>query len=156
MRRYAVFPTGDSVWVGTPRGLLLALPGQQDVVRPAALALARLQAPVVALGSLGDTLVALTRDQLLWRDPAHPRLDPRPQPERRCSAGSSAFAPDGPGFWVAGERGVGFARLSDAADPAAPRGRSAGRSQRPRGGRRYLWVATDGGLVRFRLDAIRP
>src|SRR6266540_600582 len=65
----AVFPAGDSVWVGTQRGLLLALPGQQDVVRPAALASPSLQAPVVALSALGDTVVALTRDQMLWRDP---------------------------------------------------------------------------------------
>ena len=42
---YAVFPTGDSIWVGTPRGVMLALPGQEDLVRPAALASASLQAP---------------------------------------------------------------------------------------------------------------
>ena len=65
LRRRATpsFPAGDSVWVGTPRGLLLALPGQEDLVRPAAWRPPALQAPVVALATLGDTVVALTRDQ---------------------------------------------------------------------------------------------
>ena len=133
----AVFPTGDSVWVGTQRGLLLALPGTGG--RGAAAPRSRspaLQAPVVALGALGDTVVALTRDQLLWRDPRHAGLDARPQPERVSSAGCVAFAADGPGFWVAGERGVGFARLSTPAAAPAPRGRPAGAEQRPRRGRR--------------------
>ncbi len=42
---YAVFPAGDSVWVGTPSGLLLALPGLADLVRPAGLASPSFQAP---------------------------------------------------------------------------------------------------------------
>ena len=70
--------------------------------------------------------------------------------------GLVAFAPDGPGFWVAGDRGVAFARLSVTADPAASGGDLPGDSNDLAVDAEYLWVATNGGLVRFRLDAIRP
>ena len=151
----AVFPTGDSVWVGTQRGLLLALPGQQDVVRPSALAAASFQVPVVALASLGDTVVALTRDEMLWRNPSTANWTLGPNLSALLGA-LVAFAPDGPGFWVAGERGVAFARL--ASPPIRPlrEGDLPGDSNDLTVDAEYLWVATDGGLVRFRLDAIRP
>jgi len=151
----AVFPAGDSVWVGTQRGLLLALPGQPDLVRPSDLAAASFQAPVVALSSLADTIVALTRDQMLWRNPATHVWTLGPNLSGLLG-GLIAFTPDGPGFWVAGERGVGFARLStpplrplrDGDVPAATNDLAVDRD--------YLWVASDAGLVRFRLDVIRP
>ena len=151
----AVLPTGDSVWVGTQRGVLLALPGQQDVVRPEGLSQASLQAPVVALSSLADTVVALTRDQMLWRDPRTgdwmlgPNLS-------GLLGGLIAFTPDGPGFWVAGERGVGFARLSTPPGRPLRAGDLPGASNDLAVDHDYLWVASDAGLVRFRLDAIRP
>jgi hypothetical protein len=152
---YSVFPAGDSVWAGTRAGLLLALPGQSDLVRPAGMTSPSLQASVIDLAPLGDTLVALTRDQLIWRDPR----------TRQWSLGPNLsdllgrlrrFAADGPGFWVAGDRGIGFARLTlpplrplrEGDLPAAPNDLAVDDQ--------FLWVATDRGLVRFRLDAIRP
>src|ERR671921_12622 len=54
----SVFPSGDSVWAGTPNGLLLALPDRPDPVRPAGLASPSLQDVVVDLAPLADTLVA--------------------------------------------------------------------------------------------------
>jgi ligand-binding sensor domain-containing protein len=151
----AVFPAGDSVWIGTQRGVLLALPGQQDVVRPAALGTPSLQAPVVALSSLGDTVVALTRDQMLWRDPRTEAWTLGPNLSGLLG-GLVAFAADGPGFWVAGARGVGFARLRT--PPVRPllEGDLPGAANDVVVDDVYLWVATTGGLVRFRLDAIRP
>jgi hypothetical protein len=151
----AVFPAGDSVWVGTPRGLLLALPGQEDVVRPATLASPSLQQPVVALAALGDTVVALTRDQLLWRDPGTQAWTLGPNLSALLGS-LVAFAADGPGFWVAGERGVAFARLSTPPVRPLREGDLPGNSNDLTVNGDYLWVATDGGLVRFRLDAIRP
>ena len=151
----AVFPAGDSIWVGTQRGLLLALPGGQDVVRPATLASPSLQAPVIALGALGDTIVALTRDQMLWRDPRTEAWTLGPNLSA-ILGGLVAFVSDGPGFWVAGEQGVGFARLG--APPALPlrQGDLPGAANDLAVDTDFLWVATNGGLVRFRLDAIRP
>jgi ligand-binding sensor domain-containing protein len=152
---YAVFPAGDSIWVGTPRGVFLAVPGQEDLERPRELASAGLQAPVFGFATLGDTLVALTRDHLMWRDPR----------TRAWSIGPNLsgllgrlrrFAADGPGFWVAGERGVGFARLGASPALALREGDLPGPANDLAVDREHLWVATENGLVRFRLDAIRP
>jgi ligand-binding sensor domain-containing protein len=151
----AVFPAGDSVWVGTTRGVLLALPGASDLVRPAALATASLQAPVVALASLADTVVALTRDQLLWRDPRTGGWTLAPNLSGLLG-GLRSFTADGEGFWVAGEHGVGFARLSTPAIVTLREGDLPAISNDLAVDREYLWVATDAGLVRFRLSAIRP
>ena len=151
----AVFPAGDSVWVGTQRGVLLALPGQQDLVRPAGLAPASMQAPVIALSSLGDTVVALTRDQMLWRDPGTQAWSLGPNLSGLLG-GLVAFIPDGPGFWVAGDRGVGFARLTTPPVRPLRAGDLPAASNDLAVDRDYLWVASDAGLVRFRLDAIRP
>jgi hypothetical protein len=151
----AVFPTGDSVWVGTRRGLVLALPGQEDVVRPAALASPAMQASIVALGSLGDTVVALTRDEFLWRDPGTHAWTLGPNLSALLG-GLVGFAADGPGFWVAGERGVAFARLGTPPLRPLREGDLPGQSNDLAVDGEFLWVATDAGLVRFRLDAIRP
>jgi ligand-binding sensor domain-containing protein len=151
----AVFPAGDSVWVGTQRGLLLALPGQADLVRPSGLATASLQAPIVALSSLADTVVALTRDQMLWRDPRTQAWTLGPNLSGLLG-GLVAFTPDGPGFWIAGERGVGFARLSTPALLPLRQGDVPAATNDLAVDADYLWVASDAGLVRFRLDAIRP
>jgi ligand-binding sensor domain-containing protein len=152
---YAVFPAGDSVWVGTPSGVLLSLPGLGGLVRPEALASPSFQTLVVDFSTLGDTLVALTRDALLWRDPKTrrwtlgPNLSPLLGRLRR-------FVPNADGFWVAGDRALGFAGLN------TPPLRPLGDADLPGGindlavDRDYLWVATDRGLVRFRLGVIRP
>lgn len=152
---YAVFPAGDSVWVATPRGLYLAPPDGPNLVRPATLGTASLQSPVVALASLGDTVVALTRDQLLWRDPAGGAWTLGPNLSALLGR-LRAFAADGPGFWIAGERGVGFAPLTGAPLRALREGDLPGIATDLAADRRFLWIATDRGLVRFSLDAIRP
>jgi hypothetical protein len=152
---YTVFPAGDSVWAGTPAGLLLALPGQPDLVRPAGLTSASLQVPVVDLAPLGDTLVALTRDQLLWREPRSGRWTLGPNLSAILGR-LRRFVADGPGFWVAGDRAVGFARLSTPPIRALQEGDLAGAANDLAVDDKYLWIATDGGLVRFRLSAIRP
>jgi hypothetical protein len=151
---YAVFPNADSVWVGTPRGLFLAVGSQPDLSRPAALRSAALQTLVVDLATLGDTLVGLTRDQLLWRDPGSQAWKLGPNLSGLLGR-LRRFVPDGPGFWVAGERGVGFARLSTPPVRALREGDLPSAANDLAVDREFLWVATDGGLVRFRLDAIR-
>ncbi|MBA3260064.1 MAG: hypothetical protein H0T68_11445 [Gemmatimonadales bacterium] len=152
---FTIFPAGDSVWVGTSRGLLLALPGVEDLVRPAALASASLQTPIVAFSALGDTIVALTADQLLWRDPRSGAWNLGPNLSGLLGRLRS-LAADGPGFWVAGGRGIGFARLSTPPLLAIREGDLPGAATDLAADRDYLWVGTGAGLVRFRLDAIRP
>jgi ligand-binding sensor domain-containing protein len=152
---YAVFPEGDSVWVGTPRGVFVAVPGADDLERPQGLGSPSLQAPVYGFATLGDTLVALMRDQLVWRDPR----------TRAWSLGPNLsgllgrlrrFVADGPGFWVAGDRGVGFARLGGSPSRPLRDGDLPGLANDLAVDREHLWVGTEDGLVRFRLDAIRP
>ena len=151
---YSVLPFGDSVWVGTPAGLLLSLPGRSDVVRPDGLASPSLQGPVVDLAPLADTVVALTRDALLWRNPRSrawtlgPNLSALLGRLRR-------FVAEGPGFWVAGDRGVGYVGLNTPPLRPLREGDLPGVVNDLAVDDRYLWVATDGGLVRFRLDAVR-
>jgi len=152
---YAVFPAGDSVWVGTSRGLLVALPGERDLVRPSTLGLPSLQTPVLALSSLGDTLVGLTRDQMLWRDPGTDAWTLGPNLSG-VLGGLRSLTPDGAGFWVAGDRGVAFARLNSPPIRPLRGGDLPGAANDVAVDGRFLWVATDAGLVRFRLDAVRP
>lgn len=151
---YAVFPAGDSTWVGTPAGVRLALPGLANAVRPEGMSSPSLQSPVIDLATLGDTLVALTRDGLLWRDPRTKRWTLGPNISGLLGR-LRRFVPDGPGFWVAGDQALGFARLNtpplrpvrDGDLPAAVNDLAVDDE--------YLWVATDRGLVRFLLSAIR-
>ena len=65
---YAVFPSGDSVWVGTPRGVFIAVSGEEDLTRPAGMTAASLQAPVYGFATLGDTLVALDGESVRQMD----------------------------------------------------------------------------------------
>jgi hypothetical protein len=152
---YAVFPTGDSIWVGTPRGVFLALPGEEDLERPPGLGSPSLQVPVFGFATMGDTLVALTRDQLVWRDPRTQAWSLGPNLSGLLGR-LRRFAADGPGFWVAGDRGVGFARLAAAPARTLREGDLPGPVNDLAVDREHLWVGTEDGLVRFRLDAIRP
>jgi ligand-binding sensor domain-containing protein len=152
---YSVFPAGDSVWAGTPGGLLLALPDRPNLVRPQGMASPSLQTSVVDLAPLGDTLVALTQEQFLWRDPRSGRWTHGPNLSDLLGR-LRRFVADGPGFWVAGDRAVGFARLGTPPLRPLREGDLPGAANDLAVDDRFLWIATDGGLVRFRLDAIRP
>jgi hypothetical protein len=152
---YTVFPVGDSVWTGTPAGLLVALPNQPNLIRPAGLSGASFQGTVVDLAPLGDTLVALTLDQLLWRNPRSGQWTLGPNLSALLGR-LRRFVADGPGFWIAGDRGVGFARLTTPALRPLGQGDLPGAANDLAVDEDFLWIATDGGLVRFRLSAIRP
>ena len=66
------------------------------------------------------------------------------------------FTPAGDGFWVAGDRGVGYTRLAGAPLLPLREGDLPGFANDLAVDREYLWVGTERGLVRFRLDAVRP
>ena len=152
---YTVFPSGDSVWAGTPAGLLIALPDRQDLVRPAGMSSPSLHAGVIDLAPLADTLVALTRDELLWRNPRSRQWTLGPNLSGLLGR-LRRFVADGPGFWVAGDRGVAFARLSTPPLRPLREGDLPGAANDLAVDDEFLWIATDAGLVRFRLSAIRP
>jgi hypothetical protein len=99
--------------------------------------------------------VALTPNQLLWRDPGTRRWTLGPTLSGLLGR-LRRFVADGPGFWIAGDRGVAFARLSTPPIRPLRDGDLPGAANDLAVDDQFLWVATDGGLVRFRLDAIRP
>jgi ligand-binding sensor domain-containing protein len=114
-----------------------------------------LQAPVIDLASLGDTLVALTHDGVLWRDPKTRRWTLGPNISALLGR-LRRFVPDGPGFWVAGDRALGFVRLNTPPVRPIRNGDLPAPINDLAVDREHLWVATDRGLVRFRLSDIRP
>lgn len=150
----AVELSGDTVWVGTELGLFAALPGEEDLLQPDALAGAlSLQAPVVDLAWRGDTLVALTRDRLLWRDPGNGAFTAGPLLGSRL--GRLHTVVNGRGvLYLAGERGVASATLATPPRRALTQGDLPGRVTDLAVDEHYLWVATDNGLVRLSLDLV--
>ena len=152
----AVALAGDTTWVGTPIGLFYALPGQADLLEPADLReQPRARVPVVDLAWRGDTLVALTEQELLWRDPASGRFTLGP----RLGGGLGRLhtvVSDAQGLFVAGDAGVGPAQLRVPVTRPLRVGMDLpGPVTDVAVDEDYLWVATLAGLVRFRLEAVR-
>jgi ligand-binding sensor domain-containing protein len=104
---------------------------------------------------VGDTLVALTRDSFLWRDPKTKRWALGPNLSALLGR-LRRFAADGPGFWLAGDRAIGYARLNAPPLRTLRDGDLPGVINDLAVDSDHLWVATDRGLVRFRLSDIRP
>lgn len=153
---YALERSGDTLWLGTSQGLLTLVPERLLPGRlPELASSAAMQVPVLDLAWLADTLVALTEDGLLWRAPRTNEWTLGPN--LSSVAGKlRTFVPWEDGFFVAGDRGFGYAGLRTALRrpivgddlPAVPRGLAVDDQ--------YLWVATERGLVRWRVEAIRP
>jgi len=151
----AVAISADTTWVGTATGLFFTIGRDGEMVRPAALARTpQAREPVIALEWLGETLVALTPDRIVHRRPGGDWVF---GPVVSSQLGRlRALDADGTGTWLAGERGVGFARLGFPVArafligdlPADPRDIAADAD--------FVWVATGAGLVRFARDAIGP
>lgn len=153
---FAVAARGDTVWVGTQQGVFAAPPGAADLERPAdAAPRAESRRDVGALAWLADTLVALTRDELIYTTGREPWLI---GPRLSGSLGAlRALAQWRDGFWVAGQRGVAYVTLGGPAGLAlTTAGDLPGEPTDVAVEGRHLWVATLGGLVRFRLDAVQP
>ncbi|MEP7324696.1 MAG: hypothetical protein ABI836_02005, partial [Gemmatimonadota bacterium] len=147
----------DTLWVGTPRGLRIAVRGEPDLSLPTELqTAAALGEPVIALAWSSDTLMGITEDRLIWRDN---RLKSWwLGPTISASLGRlRGFASVRGGVWIAGEQAVGFVPFN--AMPVRMLRFPADLPGRPFDvavDDEYLWVSTDQGLVRFRLDAVRP
>jgi ligand-binding sensor domain-containing protein len=141
----------DSVWVGTTAGLGLLRDGDEEVGVPPEIAdEASLHAPILALARVGDMLVVVTADQFAWRDPAtnawtwtHARTD-------LGAITALAGDPGDGGVWIAGTTGLAFWELPRGTFhvlrapydlPAAVHDVAVDA--------RFVWIATDSGLVRF-------
>lgn len=164
MRRYAmnfaepapaVLPGGDTLWIGTRLGLWFADSSMADVRRPAGFGDApSQQEPIIDLVWRADTLVALTRSRLIWRDPASGSFTLGPDLGR--SVGRLLRLVNGrDALYIAGTSGVGVIRLKTPILRTFPApGDIPGEVTDIAVDQEYLWVTSRRGLVRFSLDAI--
>jgi ligand-binding sensor domain-containing protein len=149
---YALATRGDTLWVGTPRGLLAWLPGEDGLAEPEGLRrLPGSRVPIRGIGYAADTLVAMTEDQLLWRDPVTGAWTPGPL--LGALGRLTAFTITADGVWVGGTGGAGFVTptsplLRQLRVPSdIPGSVTAIASEGS-----FLWIGTDAGLVRVRLQ----
>lgn len=145
----------DSLWVGGTAGLGLVLPGTREVGVPLDVAeQPSLRAPIVALAVVNDTLVVVTPDQFAWRDPVTHRW--RLMHARADLGAIAALTADveGGGVWIAGATALAHWELARGTFrvlrvpfdvPAAVHDVAVDP--------RYVWAATDSGLVRFTRSA---
>jgi len=149
---YALATRGDTLWVGTPRGLLAWLPGEDGLAEPEGLRrLAGSRVPIRGLGYVADTLVAMTEEQILWRDPATGAWAPGPW--LGALGRLTVFTVTSDGIWVGGNGGAGFVtpnspllrQLRVPSDIPGPVTAIASEGS-------YLWIGTVEGLVRLRLQ----
>ncbi len=156
-RAWAVTSSADTVWFGTDLGIRYALPEISGLFQPRLLSESpSFQVAVLDIAWKADTLVGMTNDQLLWRDPATSEWALGPNLSAVLGR-LRRIALFGDGFWVAGERGIAFATVRSSAQavlrvgqdlPGIPLDLTVQGD--------FLWVGTGAGLVRWRLDAIRP
>ncbi len=149
---YALFSQGDSVlWLGTADGVM-ALPRDDTLLyRPDGLrSLPALERTVIAIGTVGDTLVAVGREQLSWRDPV--TLDWIVGARFLGLPGGARIAVvDTTGVWVVGERTLlqlapsGLSGVSYSLPPTLP-GPITDLLLAPD----WLWLGTTTGLLRLR------
>jgi ligand-binding sensor domain-containing protein len=145
----------ETLWVGSTVGIGMLPPGASEPgVPPEIASQPSLKTAIVALARVRDTIVLATNDHLAWRDPATGQWT---VVSGRGDLGPvTAMAGADDGVWIAGSSGVAFwdpARghfqvLHVPYDvPAAARDLALDP--------RYLWIATDSGVVRFDRDAAR-
>lgn len=149
---YALLSRGDTLWVGTGRGLLAWMPGEAGLAEPEGLTrLVGARVPIRGIGYVADTLVALTDRELLWRDPMNGAWTAGPPFAGIGRVNTFTFTDDG--IWIGGEAGAGFARpttgllrrLSVPVDLPGPVTAITVEAE-------YLWVGTTMGLVRIRME----
>jgi len=152
----AILPFRDTVWVGVAGGLGFVSPGGSDLLVPGEVADEPwLREAVVALAVTGQALAAATEARVAWRDSTG-----RWTVERAVDGEIGrivAMVGDAAGLWILGATGLARFRPGAAGFqfpvrrddlPGNPRGLTADD--------RYLWIATDGGLVRFERGVLGP
>ena len=150
----AVAVLRDTPWVGTAAGVRVLSADGSRLLMPAGLATASFSRPILQLAWAGDTLMALVRDGLFWRDAAGVwTLGPDPT---GLLGELGYMAVDREGVWLVGDAAIGFARPGAAALPVIRPDQIPGRVTGIAVDESYLWVGTTSGVVRFRIAALRP
>jgi hypothetical protein len=154
---FAVGISGDTTWVGTSLGLFAVLPGmEQPRQAPGWEDSPSFRTRIIDILWRGDTLVVLGDRALFARDP-RTNLWNRSH-DLPAELGRPHTMADGEqGVWIAGTRGVIFARTNGTVErrlrigdalPGEPTDLSLAGE--------WLWVGTTRGLVRFRRGGLEP
>jgi ligand-binding sensor domain-containing protein len=159
----ALSAASDSLWIGAASGLWFTWAGDSNAYAPANVAAdgstaalpVELRDAIVAVTRTADTVIAATVDRLVWRAPGRAWTV-----ERVISTNiGPLFAAQGDtaGVWVGGARGLAFFRFrtKDYQIFTAP-GDVPGAVHGIALSGPYLWVATEGGLVRFLKRSLIP
>jgi hypothetical protein len=152
-RVYDLHARHDTLWVATDRGLRHLLPDGTRLESPAEIPGELAGAgPVLAVGSVGDTVIAMTPDRLVWRDPQS--LAWTVSPTLLGSTGTlRAIDISAGGIWLGGDRGAALVLPSGGTIAVLRVGVDLPErvtSLVTEGG--FLWVGTLDGLVRIRLQ----
>lgn len=150
---YALVARGDTVWAATAGGLAAHVLGENTLKVPDGLRqLIGGNSATYGVGYVADTLVAMTADRLLWRDPVTGAWTFGPSLSTQLGR-LMLMTADVDGAWVAGDRGVALVRPTlgalrvlqvpvDIPDIVTSIARAG----------KYLWIGTQRGLVRYLLD----
>jgi ligand-binding sensor domain-containing protein len=153
---YAVAALDNRVWIGGRRGLGVTWEGADGLFVPQhAEGNIYLSQPIIAVALTGDTLVVASRERILWRAPGGEWI------VERLLTGDlgeiTTLTGDDRGVWIGGVRGLAYFRFQyqdfrvfntggDLPGPVFDIAVS----------ERYVWVATQNGLVRFQKRALLP
>ncbi len=149
---YALKSNGDTLWVGTAIGLFASLIGDDSLRMPEGFRQQGVIPPVLGVGYVADTLVVMTPDHLVWRNPASGEWTRGPDIAQQLGV-LTAFAVTPQGVWVGGIRGAGFVRLTAGVlHPLMVGGDLPAEVTSIVVTGNFLWVGTVGGLVRIRLE----
>ncbi len=147
---YALFAWRDTIWIGTGRGLMTLAAGD-DAAAVAAGWRANSAAyrPVIGVGLVADTLVAMTRELLVRRDPLTGEWIAG-APTAAATGLLRAFHATPFGAWIGGDRGAVFVTASGIPLHTLMVGRELpGAVTAITATPGLLWVGTTRGLVRL-------
>jgi ligand-binding sensor domain-containing protein len=150
---YALASWRDTVWIGTARGLAFLARGEREAGTPTQWRTQfASQSAIYGVGRVGDTLVAMTRDLLVRRDPLTGEWIPG-VPLRSAAGNLRALHATPFGVWVGGDRGAAFVTPSGGVLQTLVLGRDLPDAVTAIVSTdRYLWVGTLRGLVRLALS----
>ncbi len=152
---YSLLVHGDTAWAGTRRGLFATLTHDSALRMPTGFGLlpeAREAVPILGIGYVTDTLVAMTPDRLLWRDPASGAWSEGPLLSDQLGSLRGFFATPH-GVWAGGDRGAALVAPQGAVLSRLVVGTDLpGQVTAIAVDQDYLWIGTAQGLVRFQLQ----
>ena len=151
---HALARDGNTLWIGGRWGLAqLALSGNQPIV-PRYLDVRAGSQPVAGLAAGGGNVVVATREDISWRGRDGQWTAQRPL---GGLGDVTTLAMDSGGVWIGGQLGVQFFEFASRGfSVAAGAGDLPGEVRDIAVSQRYIWVGTEGGLVRLQREAVLP